>query len=191
MIEPRLIQAIRREYPMCWDGIHGASHWARVRENGLRLAPLTGARARVVELFAFLHDSQRRNDLDDPEHGRRAARLAARLRGVAFDLETEDFDLLFLACRDHADGLTRGDVTVQTCWDADRLDLGRVGIRPIAARLCTGAARDPAILEWAYARSLSDEPPAETPPANVPPSPTSWLGRLASLRPGSRRHGKG
>jgi uncharacterized protein len=106
MIEPRLIQAIPRKYPMRWDGIHGAAHWTRVRGNGLRLAPLTGARARVVELFAFLQDA---------DHGPRAARLAARLRGKAFDLEADDFDLLFIACRDHADGLTRGDVTVQTC----------------------------------------------------------------------------
>lgn len=28
----------------------------------------------------------------------------------------------------HSDGYTEGDITVQVCWDADRLDLGRVGI---------------------------------------------------------------
>jgi uncharacterized protein len=48
----------------------------------------------------------------------------------------------------------QGDVTVQTCWDADRLDLGRVGIRPVASRLCTPAARAPDVIAWAYARSL-------------------------------------
>lgn len=183
MIEPRLIRAIRRAYAMRWDGIHGAAHWTRVRENGLRLAPLTGARPHVVELFAFLHDSQRRNDLHDPEHGPRAARLAARLRGSAFDLEADDFDLLFIACRDHSDGLTEGDVTVRTCWDADRLDLGRVGIRPSAPHLCTEAARDPAFIEWAYARSIRDEPPETTPPA----PPSSWLGRIAAIGSSPRR----
>ncbi len=36
-------------------------------------------------------------------------------------------------------------------WDADRLDLGRVGITPLPERLCTDAAR--ALLPWAQARA--------------------------------------
>lgn len=52
------------------------------------------------------------------------------------------------------EGQTLGDATVLTCWDADRLDLGRVGIRPHPHRLCTEAARDPVLLEWAYQRSV-------------------------------------
>jgi len=32
------------------------------------------------------------------------------------------------------------DPTVQTCWDADRLDLGRVGIKPAARYLSLEAA---------------------------------------------------
>jgi len=43
---------------------------------------------------------------------------------------------------------------VQTCWDADRLDLGRVGKKPDPLRLCTAAARKPEIISAAYARSL-------------------------------------
>ena len=42
----------------------------------------------------------------------------------------------------HSDGRVDADVTVQTCWDADRLDLGRVGKRPDPRLLCTPAARD-------------------------------------------------
>jgi uncharacterized protein len=45
------------------------------------------------------------------------------------------------------------DITIQTCWDADRLDLGRVGIVPDPARLCTVAARDPDLIRWAIERS--------------------------------------
>ncbi|MCZ4315583.1 hypothetical protein O4H66_19430 [Comamonadaceae bacterium G21597-S1] len=41
-----------------------------------------------------------------------------------------------------------------TCCDADRLDLDRVGIRPLPERLCTAVARQPVVLEWAYRRSL-------------------------------------
>ena len=44
-------------------------------------------------------------------------------------------------------------MTIQTCWDADRLDLGRVGMMLHPARLCTEAARDPEVLKWADGRA--------------------------------------
>jgi uncharacterized protein len=69
------------------------------------------------------------------------------------DLEDEEFALLFEACARHTDGRLAGDVTVQTCWDSDRLDLMRVGIRTDPLRLCTAAARGPALLAWASARA--------------------------------------
>jgi uncharacterized protein len=56
--------------------------------------------------------------------------------------------------RHQSDGQMEGDVTVRTCWDADRLDLGRVGIRPDPHYLCTEAARDAEVLAWAYRRSV-------------------------------------
>ncbi len=154
MIEKELVRVLRAQFALEWEGIHGAPHWARVRVNGLRLAEATGANARVVELFAFLHDSRRENDGWDPEHGVRAARLARKLAGVAFELDARELALLEAACRDHSEGGTEGDITVLTCWDADRLDLGRVGVRPEPRRLCTVAARDPVTIEWAYQRSL-------------------------------------
>lgn len=154
MIDANLVHVIRDQFRLKWNGIHGAPHWTRVRENGLRLAESTGAKPRVIELFAFLHDSRRRTDGHDPEHGLRAAEFAAQLAGSAFHLEPTDLELLLVACRGHSDGLTTGEITVLTCWDADRLDLGRVGIKPQPLRLCTRAARDPAILEWAYKRSV-------------------------------------
>jgi uncharacterized protein len=154
VLSPALLRRLRQDFTLDWRGIHGAPHWARVRENGLRLAAVTGARTPVVELFAFLHDSRRADDGADPFHGARAARFAAELRGALFELDDAGFALLRLACERHSDGLLAADVTVQTCWDADRLDLGRVGKRPDPARLCTAAAREPATLAWAYARSI-------------------------------------
>ena len=154
MIDRSLIGILRAQFALDWRGIHGVRHWTRVRDNGLRLAERTGANARVVELFAFLHDSRRRDDGVDPGHGTRAAQFARTLAGSAFDLEPQELELLFAACHGHSDGQTVGDLTVLTCWDADRLDLGRVGIRPSPSRLCTDAARDPAILDWAYRRSV-------------------------------------
>ena len=38
--------------------------------------------------------------------------------------------LLDYAIRHHVDGDVSDDPTIGTCWDADRLDLGRVGIVP-------------------------------------------------------------
>ena len=155
MINQPLIQSIRAQFALDWNGIHGAPHWARVRANGLRLAESTGARIQVVELFAFLHDSRRLNDHHDPQHGERAAAFAQTLAGEFFELTDGDLLLLQTACRGHSDGHLTGDATVLTCWDADRLDLGRVGIKPRADRLCTEAAREPVLLEWAYRRSVA------------------------------------
>ncbi|WP_238389354.1 HD domain-containing protein [Urbifossiella limnaea] len=134
-------------------GVHGVAHWARVRENGHRLARHTGADKELVELFAFLHDCCRESDGTDPGHGARAADYAATLRGSLLVLSDERFGLLFEAIRDHEKGLTRADVTVQTCWDADRLDLGRVGVKPLPKYLCTAAAKDRDTIAWAYRRS--------------------------------------
>jgi uncharacterized protein len=155
-LSSQLIQLVRREFVLDWGGIHGAPHWARVRENGLRLSETTGANVKVVEAFAFLHDSQRRHDGDDRDHGRRAAELVRTLPNSLLDLVASDIALLAAACEGHSDGGVATDMTVSTCWDADRLDLGRVGIVPDPARLCTDAARDPALIRWAYRRSSRD-----------------------------------
>jgi uncharacterized protein len=148
-----LLDAIRSDYALSWHGTHGISHWTRVRENGLRLAEETGADAQVVALFAYLHDSKRLNEHKDPGHGARAAQFARSLQGKIIDLPDERLEQLALACTLHTEGLTEADVTVQTCWDADRLDLGRVGIRPDARYLCTAAARNTEMIRWAFVRS--------------------------------------
>jgi uncharacterized protein len=148
-----LMRIVRDQFTLDWNGVHGEPHWARVYANGQRLAKVTGAKPHIVELFAFLHDSKRVNDALDPGHGQRAAGFAETLAGSAFELEPHDLELLLAACRGHSDGLTVGDITVLTCWDADRLDLGRVGIKPHPDHLCTEAARDPAMIEWAFERS--------------------------------------
>ncbi len=69
------------------------------------------------------------------------------------------FALLEYACQEHTAGLTQADVSVQACWDADRLDLLRVGTRPRPDRLCTAAAREPDLLAWANSRASTREVP--------------------------------
>ena len=159
IITPNLIRAIRSEYTLSWRGTHGVTHWGRVLENGMRLASLTGANLDVVHLFAVFHDSRRFSDFHDPDHGRRGADFAESLRGSHFELSDEDFALLYVACSDHADGFTEGEITVRTCWDADRLDLGRVGIWPETHLLCTDAAKDQSMLQWADDRSTQRHVP--------------------------------
>lgn len=153
MMRRAVIAAVRAQYRLDWDGIHGLAHWERVRENGLRLAESTGARTDIVELFAYFHDACRHNNSLDPEHGPRGAALARDLAGSAFDLDSEGLALLVEACTGHTRGETVAEITVATCWDADRLDLARVGKTPRPEFLCTAAARDPAIIAWACGRS--------------------------------------
>jgi len=148
-----ILQAVLEEYILPWDGDHGVAHWARVLENGLRLAEETGANVEVVRLFALLHDSRRINELADPDHGPRASEFARTLRGGVFELDDDEFALLHRACAGHTYCVTDPDVTVRTCWDADRLDLGRVGVTPHPSLLCTEVARRPETIRWADGRA--------------------------------------
>jgi uncharacterized protein len=148
-----ILNAILDEYILSWRGDHGIAHWARVLENGLRLAERTKANVEVVTLFAVLHDSKRVNESTDPNHGHRAAEFASQIRGKLFDLHEHEFTLLYRACEGHTHERTHPDITIQTCWDSDRLDLGRVGIQPHASRLCTEAAKQPEMLKWADGRA--------------------------------------
>lgn len=153
LIHSELLQKIQSIYPLDWDGVHGISHWRRVRINGLAMAEINGANLKVVEYFAFCHDCQRQNEGYDPAHGLRAGGKVRSDLQPYLDLNKEELELLCYACNLHADGFTEGDITVQTCWDSDRLDLMRVGIMPSKKYLCTAAAKQDSILLSAIARS--------------------------------------
>jgi uncharacterized protein len=161
VLMPQILRdRIESRFVLDRKGIHGFDHWTRVRENGLWLAEHTGADVAVIELFARLHDSCRRSDGGDPGHGHRAAEFALELNVEGLlPVGPTQVDLLVEACRYHSHGRTDADVTVQTCWDADRLDLGRVGTRPDPSRLCTDPAKHRHVIRWAFARSVGDEAP--------------------------------
>ena len=152
-----IMKVILEGYTLPVRGDHGVVHWARVLENGLRVAEVTGADPEVVTLFALFHDSRRINEVRDDGHGLRGAKFASSLRGSLIHLDDTRFELLFEACRLHTDGYTDGDLTLQACWDADRLDLGRVGITPQPHRLCTDAARE--LIAWADWRATQGHEP--------------------------------
>jgi uncharacterized protein len=59
------------------------------------------------------------------------------------------------ACAGHTFHLLSQSATIGTCWDADRLDLGRFGIYPQHAFFSTQAAKNPAVIERAYQNSIA------------------------------------
>ncbi|MBN2554336.1 MAG: hypothetical protein JXA97_00230 [Anaerolineales bacterium] len=147
-----IISAILVQYRLPVYGTHGITHWARVYENGMRLARYNGADRQVVALFSVFHDACRWNEDVDPGHGRRGAELAIQMQ-ASLSLRAEAFETLLEACRLHTDGFLQANDTIQTCWDADRLDLPRVGIPIRQDRLCTPAARQPDLVAWASDRA--------------------------------------
>jgi uncharacterized protein len=155
-----LLTEIAAQYTLDPRGDHGLAHWGRVLENGLRLAKAEGGDLKVIRLFAIFHDACRHNQTYDPGHGDRGAALAEDLLGDLSLVTKEQLDLLVLACQEHTDGKTTADLTVQICWDADRLDLARVSILPSPKYLCTDTAKSDQIINWANQRATSNyEPP--------------------------------
>jgi uncharacterized protein len=142
-----MLTAIREQFRIDWHGIHGANHWARVLHHGMAIGTERSADLLVIELFAFLHDSQRHNDDEDFQHGRRAAEYARSLNTVYFELTATRMNALCKAIEHHSSGKVHDHSTIQTCWDADRLDLGRVGIKPSAKFLSLEAVKH---IEAAY-----------------------------------------
>lgn len=116
---------------------HGISHWKRVFENGMKL--MTEETDPVVlQYFAYLHDSCREDDGEDRLHGERAAEWIEIIRPTHLkQLTEEQFLLLKEACRLHTVVDKTGNPTIDACFDADRLDLCRVGIKPDPARMAT------------------------------------------------------
>ncbi len=150
----RVARAARDRFALGRRSSHGSDHWQRVQDNGLRLARENGADAELVKLFAWLHDCCREHDGSDMGHGPRAAALMESLRDdLLADLEEDRFLTLQEAVRDHTSGHRHRDVTIGTCWDADRLDIGRVGSRPRRRYLSTEEAREEKVIEWAWRRS--------------------------------------
>ncbi len=153
LIPREIIIDILGGYTLPLDGIHGPSHWGRVLELGSRIAAQNGADLAVVKYFSVFHDSRRWNEGVDHGHGNRGAELAEHFKSK-LDLTEIQLEELKHACRYHTDGTIVASVTVQTCWDADRLDLWRVGIQPCPSFLCTTEAKDQQLLEWSRQRSM-------------------------------------
>lgn len=123
------------------DSIHGPPHWRRVSRLGLRVARLEGADMLVVALFAACHDVARTHDGRDLEHGPMAAQWVGRDLTSQLTLDERRLETLLEAITRHTDGEVSDDPTIGACWDADRLDLVRIGFPMNPAMLSTAAAR--------------------------------------------------
>ncbi len=150
----KLLPEILSQFALDPNGLHGLPHWARVLENALCLARETDVNPEILELFAILHDSRRISDGEDRDHGLRSGDFALHCRDQGCVLNDEDFLRLHMAIVGHTKCCSDpGDETIRICWDAERLDLPRLGLTPRANTMHTEAAQNPALVEWAGKRS--------------------------------------
>ena len=134
-----IIQEIRDIVRSRWTlgELHGINHWDRVYAYGQQLLT-PDVDPFVVALFAYLHDSCRVDDGYDTTHGARAAEWIDTLReSYLKTLSEEQIRLLKKACRLHTTTPRTGNPTIDACFDADRMDLWRVGITPDLEKMAT------------------------------------------------------
>lgn len=136
---------------LCFDSkFHGADHWLRVERNAMSLVicGLLDADILVCRAFALIHDCKREEDGYDEEHGRRSGMMVRAIENMNlpwWGLNHRQTMELAFACEEHTvarntpgHGYT---LTQQVCFDADRLDLGRVGLWPDPEYLFTHRAK--------------------------------------------------
>jgi uncharacterized protein len=143
--------------------IHGPAHWSRVRRFGALLAEreaLPDVARTCIEIFAWVHDLARENDDGGNQHAIDGAVAIDQIVPAVFDEVLPDqMETLRSAIRYHSDGMTAQQAfeagllpgvawqrellvaTIGCCWDADRLDLPRVGIVPDARFMSTPSWR--------------------------------------------------
>ena len=144
-----VINQIKRDTQIWRSEIHGIEHWRRVEQNGHLVAEANGGDKDVITYFSYLHDCQRWNEFEDPSHGPRAAAYAKRHRPM-IELDDRRFKVLLRACSGHTSaapcGRAGADPTIAACWDADRLDIDRVGISVDPHYLFSAFAKD--LVAW-------------------------------------------
>ena len=140
MIDQGVLHLLRKESSFFDSPIHGIKHWKTVERNAHYLADFNNADKEVLSYFAYFHDCMRKNEHRDKGHGSRGAAFAKKHRDK-IPLNDEQFKQLTYACKGHTYGERPECITINTCWDADRLDLLRVGTIPDANRLYNEEAK--------------------------------------------------
>jgi uncharacterized protein len=146
-----LWQLVIAQFSLTEPTDHGPSHWLNVLRNGMELCHNHPADEEIVRLFALFHDSCRHDEYADPGHGPRGAQLAIHFRQAGhFHLDDTRMTLLVTACEIHNGAPPQSNPTLAVCLDADRLDLGRVGITPDPLLLSTPTAQKMARLGTSF-----------------------------------------
>ena len=147
---PELVRRIRDHSHSLWSlgATHGIEHWDRVYLNGQKLLT-PDVNPLVVSLFAYLHDSCRVDDGKDIDHGKRASVRIDNLRNIVLrEVHDEEIELLKEACSLHTITPKTGNPTIDACFDADRLDLWRIGIIPDPQKMATEKGKEIAQNEY-------------------------------------------
>ena len=140
MINQEVFNLLQKKSLFFDSPVHGINHWKTVERNAHYLAGFNNADTEVLSYFAYFHDCMRENESRDKGHGPRAASFAKKHRDL-IPLNDIQFKQLTDACKGHTYGERPDCITINTCWDADRLDLLRVGIIPDANRLYNEEAK--------------------------------------------------
>lgn len=145
-----LLSLIKNQFKLDLYGDHGIYHWQRVEKIGMYLFEGQEVDTEVMKLFALLHDAKRESEFYDPEHGLRASSYVQELYNKKFlNITAQQLKQLLFACKHHSDSKIKSDdITIQTCWDSDRLDLWRIGITPVPKYLLTRKARTREAIEF-------------------------------------------
>jgi uncharacterized protein len=152
-----------RHQALISSSLHGPRHWIHVWRLGRELsvrARLDEKQSRCVDAFALFHDLGRQDDGLDPEHGTRSAAIFMKCATrLITDLTEFEAEIISLAIRWHSkvtsihdnDGkrwpttddwsIKRVREVMAVCWDADRLDLLRLGIPADPAKMSTAVWR--------------------------------------------------
>jgi len=109
----------------CKSALHGISHLRQVSLLAGKIASASGADVESAMVAGFLHDAGRTDDFGGNQHALDSAILA---RPLLIRLYPHiDADLVCYAIARHADGMTTDDPLIGSLWDADRLELKRIG----------------------------------------------------------------
>lgn len=142
------------------SALHGVAHWTRVHRYGLLLADtleLSSTQKIAIALFGWTHDLARTNDGGGNQHSIDGADYVVDVTNTLFsNFPRDTLDIVRCAIYYHSDGMTaeealyqhslkdnltwsRDDIlnTLGCCWDADRLDLLRLGIAPQESKMST------------------------------------------------------
>ena len=147
----KIIEYIKNRSKFFDSLLHGLKHWKNVEKIGHHLANINGTDKELITLFAYIHDLGRENEDEDVGYGERSVTILEDLYNKKIiNIKPEKYQKLIYACRNHDSKTAQSDdLNIQTCWDADRLDLWRIGIEPNPKFLFTKEAKNPEITRLA------------------------------------------